>query len=509
MSGATAFERRDLWFLLASAFAFCLWLILIAPVFGYHFSSADYSLIVEDYFRNPWYRSVDHVYRPLRNGFLRIMMAMFGLNPAPYHAVALTEFLVCLGLLFVLVRRLGGEIWGALTAVIIIGIYPRNFAFLFGFNWSQELVVAQGMLAAALGWYQFRRHGSRLGYGIAVAGFALALGFKETAVVLPALLLVVDFYILKDPWRQALFRRSFWLPYAGLLPVVLTFGVFVLSQREGAILAPDPTSSYKYSSLSGAVLGVARAIVNLLMPFSLLALRDLKIWHYGLLVLELGAIAWVAWWTDTIRPWLMACAWVLLTVAPPSLFNRPVNSARYYFLPMLGVAFAVAMTVDALVKRRPGTAPLFALVLIAYSVGSAQQLAVARTDWRTAGELIQSFLAEMPAVVPPAEARSLIFVNVPQDHGQASIFNNGLRGALISAGYPNQMRLEANLVGESPEAGQGALIQKILACPAGPVQNPHRDLVWIDNRIVDRTGTCADDAIKQDQQRRPWVWYEL
>jgi len=501
-------ERRLPWFLLAAAFSAITWMTIVVPAFQLLFASDEYSLLVEDQ-RNPWYRSLDHVYRPLRNGLFRIMPSLFGLNPFPYHLMALTWFVAALAVWYVFLRKLGAEVHGAIAAVAILAVYPRNGPFLFGFVWGQEVVTAVGMLVAIVGWIQFRRQGSWLSYAISCVAFALAIGFKETAAVLPALVLLVDLYLNPEELRGAMRRKSFLLPYVGLVLVLIVFAGFVLSDRSGALLAPNPRSGYKFDSLSGAALAEMRTVANLLMPFGeLLGLRDLAPWHYALLASEIAGIAILARFTRTGRAWLFALLWTLVVSLPPGLFARSVNSERYLFLPMLGIGLAIALTVDALLRYR-WAAPAIALVLVFYAVLSGRELRALRTEWRESGEMVQSFVRATVAAAPPREVQFLHMINVPSAHGHVSVLNNGLRGALQTAGYPDGVKLQIVHAGQanSPEE---ELVSQILRCPAGAGRKAsHRDLVWLNDQMVDRTGSCTDALIEADRQRRPWAWLDL
>ena len=57
-----------------------------APALNLGFVSDDYIHLSVD--RNkPWYFSSDHLYRPLRSGFFKLMAASFGLEPQPYRVL--------------------------------------------------------------------------------------------------------------------------------------------------------------------------------------------------------------------------------------------------------------------------------------------------------------------------------------------------------------------------------------------------------------------------------------
>jgi hypothetical protein len=57
---------------------------------------------------------------------------------------------------------------------------------------------------------------------------------------------------------------------------------------------------------------------------------------------------------------------------------------------------------------------------------------------------------------------------------------------------------------------QSALVQNVFACAVTVlVTQAHRDFLWINGRMVDRTGTCADNAIEHDRQIGPRAWLKL
>jgi hypothetical protein len=99
-------------------------------------------------------------------------------------------------------------------------------------------------------------------------------------------------------------------------------------------------------------------------------------WHYALLAAEIAGLALLARFTRTSRAWLFALLWTLVVSLPSCLFARAVNSERYLFLPMLGIGFALALTVDALLRYR-WTAPAVVLVLVVYAAFSSREPALA------------------------------------------------------------------------------------------------------------------------------------
>jgi hypothetical protein len=500
------FASRSSWFLLAAAISFGLWVGVVVPAFDLPFVSDDLALLVEDS-RNPWYLSLDRQYRLFRDGLNRLMFHSFGMNPRPYHIVAIATFLACVVLLFLFIRNQGISTGCAAAAAALVLLYPRNASFLFAFEFSQETFMTCGAMLALLGWTAFRRTGSKLGYGAAFAGFAIALGYKETGIMVPALLVGLDLYRVKS-CKHSLLQREFWRPYAGLLPIILVYGAFVLWRPNGSLLNPSSDSTYKYSSVSGTVLALARDLMNLSFPFSpMRALRDFRTWQYLAAAVEWISILGIAIWTDTLRNWIFATWWGFLVMLPPSMFARPVNSDRYMFLPMLGIAFALGASADVATRRLRLLAPALLIgALLIYAAVSSQRLAEQRGDWARAGDIVRRLVQSLEVISPPQDAASLTLVNIPSQYRTAPILNNGLYGALLEAGYPWSLKLDFSTPGQQDQE-QHALFERLLACPVdSSLRSQSKILMWDADAWIDRTGMCGDMAVKHDQQLQPYVW---
>ncbi|HEX5754002.1 MAG TPA: hypothetical protein VFZ09_47910 [Archangium sp.] len=499
--------RKYAWPLAAAGVALVLLLLRLASLLELGFVADDFAHLVEDR-PQPWYFAQDHLYRPLRNATFRVLPALFGLDPVPYRFLVMAGFLTCLVLLFVFLRLQGVGLAGALSACVFAALHPRNQRVLYWFAAAQDIVVACAVLAALSGWSLFRQRASRAGYVLALVSFGVGLGFKEPAIVLPALLVIVDVHRLGADWRAVRTAR-FWRPYLGLLPVLGLYAAFVLLYPEGRLRQAEAGASiYGVSTLLQSVLALVRTLFNLVLPFAPpLALRDVTVPQLACAVLVLAAVVLLAVWTRTRRAWGAAAAWVLVAAVPTSVFARTNNGDQYLFLPMLGIAFGLAWSFDVLFHSRTWVRAVGCAVLMLQAFFGARYLARAHEEWRVAGELVQRTLQSARAIPSSETLTTLVVVDLPHMNGRAPVLNNGLKGALMSVGFPRSLALEVNHQRPGTDPAQEALVQGLLACPAGPVgPAPRRTFVWVDGALVERTGACAERWVHEDEQRRALAW---
>ncbi|PYS14398.1 MAG: hypothetical protein DMG15_08240 [Acidobacteria bacterium] len=180
----------------------------------------------------PWYYSSDSLYRPFRNGLFKMMAAFWGLQPQPYRIFALLAYLLCGFLFYRLLLTLDLGAIPAICATFLAFFTPRNHALLFWFSAIQDVLYVICVLGMILSWIRFRRRKDSRALVISLVLYATALGFKETAVVSPVLVVLVDWFFLL-PQTESEIRPKNQLPYVGLLIPLALLGCFVYWYPEG------------------------------------------------------------------------------------------------------------------------------------------------------------------------------------------------------------------------------------------------------------------------------------
>lgn len=159
-------------------------------------------------------------YRPLSTQvFFFIFQKSFGLNPLPYHAFVL----LCFGLSLFLINRSAAFLLSsekkALLVIFIYGFSVSNFTRLYFLSAFQEIAMVNFSLLCILSYLYDRREKS-------LFFFILALLSKETAIVIPAILLVLDW-----SWKKVSLKKL--TPFALILLPYLYFRLSVFGLAVG------------------------------------------------------------------------------------------------------------------------------------------------------------------------------------------------------------------------------------------------------------------------------------
>jgi len=440
-----------------------------------------------------------------------MMVAFFGLQPQPYRIFALLAYLLCGFLFYRLLLTLDLGVIASTCATFLAFFDPRNHALLFWFSAIQDLLFVICVLGMILSWIRFRRRKDSRALVISVALYATALGFKETAVVCPVLVVLVDWFFLL-PQTESEIRTESQLAYVGFLLPLALLGCFVYWYPDGVFrraMAEAVRFDYGRSDATGIVLAESRSVLNLLLPFEPpFALRDIG-FSLGLRVavvtMLLGGVVGLA---PNKKIWLFAAVWVFVMLLPTSMFARAKNEEYYFFFPGFGLATAISMSFRDIAKplrRRPVTY-LLAAVLIFYCTAGTWRLKGREKEWQAAAATVQQLIGETAAVLPRSASTHVDFVNVPHDLGGIPVLNNGLRGALMASGYSSNLSVTYN--GDLADPKQPGLISAVRACSMTEPQNDNRVLLVTNAVVTDHTSRCARDAIAEDVRLRPWAWFK-
>lgn len=493
---------------LAVLLGFLLW-----PTLHLGFVADDFFLLVPDQ-KLPLTESPDELHRPLRNVTIKLVEHQIGIQSvAPYRVLVALTFVATLALLFLLLRRLGAKRFAALAAVFFLAFHPRNQEVLYWFAAWQDLVAAAGALLACVLFLDFRETG-RSGRLIAAAlAYAVAIGFKETIVVLPALLVAIDFYRARS--FDALFRSQFWKAYLPFTGILLLYAVYFFSRSGVASLAGHKTGGYYgFHGIGGIIAGIVRALLNIAAPFSTsFGLKDLRVSLLLIVLLKVAIILLLVW---RLRLWpalLLMLAWLLCTILPTATFAAAFNADRYLFVPLLGVAIFVGLLVHAVLVSSDAVkyTPVVCVALALYAAAGMYQLVMKRELWRKAGVEFASVVGDALRLGPQLRPGGEIdFINMTHSyHPTGQVFANGLSEALHAHAFPRSVRILRNLAG--PEQEQQNLVSEISRCE-GSLPGLVRErtiVVERDGQLKELDPGCAAIFVDADRVLRPLAWGKL
>ncbi len=348
------------------------------------------------YFRgNVWMQqsALGNYYRPVFLTWLLLNHTLFGLHPALWHLTNLLAHLGATALVYVLTLRLTREQKVAAIAALIFGVHPVHVESVAWISGVTEPLLALLMIPSFLAFMNYRENKAGKWLGVSIALFAAALLAKETAVILPGLLVA---YVLLCPgvdWKKRVTDAV-----KGVAPFVVVTLIYLVV-RAGALQGiahrtvdiPASVSLYTLPSVLWFYLK------QLCLPVGLSAFYDTPYvthvsWKYLLapllgVVVMLAVIA-MAWWKSRSPVVGMAAVWMLLPLAPVmNLSLLPMGDFvhdRYLYLPSIGFAILVAMAMakldDISIAPQYASAAVAGAIAVAMIAGTITQSLPWRDD---------------------------------------------------------------------------------------------------------------------------------
>ena len=373
------------------------------------------------------------LYRPLFVWSLALLRAAFGAGPLGVHLANVVLNALLAAAVYALVRRLVDSRPIAFVAAALYGLHPVHTEVVANGVGLAELGAAFFGIVAAILHFAYvnpvssepervltraeRRRGEvaaaptrpppRALHFAAVGLYFVALCFKESIAVLPALLFVLDLALVaRGAWRVLMMRIGLYAAYALPLVAFLALRHAAVGGFEVALQETMASSSvFERWLLASEVL--ARYVGQLFLPLQLCAeysdYRDIAPRSLG----DAAVLASVGLWAALgLATWflrrgqaalsLAGIAWFFLAILPVSNLLFPIGTARadrLLFLPSLGFALALAPLFGVLLER----ARVIGMVLLAATLGFyGVRSALRCREWRSQEALWRVTLDQNP-----------------------------------------------------------------------------------------------------------------
>ncbi|MBI4481450.1 MAG: hypothetical protein HY652_01035 [Acidobacteria bacterium] len=275
-------------------------------------------------------------YRPLTYVlFSYVWYPLFGLDPLGYHRVALLFHLLNTLLVFLLLKELL-PVEGALAGSALFGLHSVNFFLTYDMTFLSDF----SYLPLALLSLRAQLKSQAIPAGVFLA---LALLFKESAVVVPFLMVLCLLVQKRDlPWNQAL-RQSL----SQTVPHLLLLGPYFMVQlllRGGQLSPQDPQHPFHISLQLARLLSKYKFFLWALnLPEQWLRVK-LVVWLIPWLMVPLLIAGGSRLLRDRDRRISAGLLWFLVALAP-LLLLREVPLQHHLYLPMVGLALATGTLV--------------------------------------------------------------------------------------------------------------------------------------------------------------------
>jgi protein O-mannosyl-transferase len=380
-----------------------------------HSLRAPWTLITSAYWQVPPH---DTLWRPWALPAFAVQWAIGGGAPIVFHAVNIGLYAaVCLAVLSF--ARTVLPTFGALLTACLFAVHPTHVEVVANVVGQLELWSIGAVVLACARYVQARtRDQFRAADGAALlALFALGLGMKEHAVVLPALLVALELTVLRTtpPPRGPDARR--WRLTAVALLALVAIWLILRHDILGGLVGDHPHTAFRGMDTPArllVMLGLLPEIARLVIwPVRLAAdyspsmvplHTTLTPAHLpGVLLLVGGAAAFALAWR--MRLWILAFAllWIPISLSVVSNIVAPTGvliAERTLFMATVGVAVIAGVIATAVVERlsfaaRPiriaGGAVLAGALLVAAAESSSRQ-----SVWFNNETLTASLVLEAP-----------------------------------------------------------------------------------------------------------------
>jgi tetratricopeptide (TPR) repeat protein len=292
-----------------------------------------------------------------------------GLEPHAYHSTNLFLHILNSILIFIFFYFLSGKklLTGAITG-LIFAIHPMHVESVAWISERKDVLYVFFLMLALISYLRYRINQQAAWLLLTFLFFMLSCLSKAMAVVLPLLLIAIDYF------QQRRFTLKVWLEKVPFLIVSLVFGILALRIQADSTRADIASFSIFQQFLFGCY-GFLAYLVKFVLPVKLSAFypypisngsQQLPILFY-LSPLLLGAVALLIYrYLRNQLNYLFGIAWFIISIVLVLQFISVGNALmadRYSYLSYAGLAFMTAYGFDNLYRSKPGLRMALSIML--------------------------------------------------------------------------------------------------------------------------------------------------
>jgi tetratricopeptide (TPR) repeat protein len=317
---------------------------------------------------------------------------IFGLDSGWHHAINVLFHCVSCMLLLAALRRMTGALWPSAFVACVFALHPLHVESVAWVAERKDVLCAFFWCLTMWCYARYVERPAKWAYAWVVLAFCGGLMSKAMIVTLPAVLLLLDFWPLRRPWRRALLWEK--LP---LLALAGGVGVLTLvSQQQGHAVRPltalplavrVANAAWTYVAYIGRMFWPARLAVY--YPYShLIAAWRLVVAAIVLVGVTYGAVRWRREYPYAAVGWFWYLG-SLLPVIGLIQVGGQASADRYTYLPSIGLTIVLAWAMADLVKRYPQARKMVMGVAVAAVIVCLVLTAIQTSYWANSGSLFQ------------------------------------------------------------------------------------------------------------------------
>ena len=292
-------------------------------------------------------------YHPLTIISLAINFGISGTDPSSYMVFNLLLHLANTGLVFYFILQLSsGKNYVAAFTALIFGIHPMHVESVAWVSERKDLLYTLFFLLSLIKYWRFLQTEKRPNLNLCFLFFLLSLLSKPAAIILPLLLLLLDY------WRGRAFNKKVLIEKIPFLLLALIFAIITVNiQSRSAITGFDSHPVWtrfffaNYVSVAYLVRFIIPYPLSAFHPFPSPGSLGLPVLLSPLIMLTLIAIIWVKRKNKLFVFSFLFYLINILLVLQVITVGAALVAERYTYVPYIGVAFFAGMVIDRYVNE--------------------------------------------------------------------------------------------------------------------------------------------------------------
>jgi protein O-mannosyl-transferase len=372
----------------------------------------------------------DDIYAPLTYLINAVLYKIGGLNPVMFHFTSLAFHLLNTALVFWFITLLCSRLDIAAITALFFGIHPIQVESIAWASAATNVHCAAFFLGSLIAYLYYLRKSQKRYLIISLFFFGLSVLSKAVAVVLPVILLLIDYYKGRKITAHILLEK---VPF-----LLLSFGAgvlsFLLKNQSGAV-GDFVVLPFTYRIMFASY-GFITYLFKLLFPVNLSAFYPypsnngevyIPAHYYAYLLSLIGLGVYIIYRQSFSKRIIFGVGFFIITiflVLQLLPVGRTIMADRYSYIPSIGIFY---MAGEGLMFLWSKKMKLFSIILIsAFTVFfSAQTFSRCRV-WKNDMTLWNDVIVYNNAVAEAYLHRGVVFVNQKRYSDALSDFNRAI-----------------------------------------------------------------------------------
>jgi len=297
------------------------------------------------------------MYQPITTLLYAVVYQFSELNPLGYHLISLLFHGINCVLVFMLLGYFIKNRWTLFILTSIFALHPMQVESIAWVSAFSNLVFSTFYLLGILTYLKFRKSENLKFYFFTLLFFLFSCLSKSTAVTFPIILLLVDFYEVKE------LKKIKWLNKLPFLAMSILFGLITISSRESAGHFSDLSIQFDgfqrifliaYSILFYPIQFLWPVHLSAFYPYPELTEGILPFQYYAAIAVLAGLVFVVIKYKSQRMVWFGLLLF-LISISLVLQFipvGNQLTTDRYIYLPMLGILIALGAIIKRLENKK-------------------------------------------------------------------------------------------------------------------------------------------------------------